>query len=261
MGLSLASLSCSIDLHFCFGACTVLFSLLCLDKSIHHLTTRQSRHRTFPSPLLVPLCPFPGGPHSRETTSEFCYGFVLLVPELSINGLYSMCSFHLAQFRQHDVFRIHPQCLSSNRSFFLLRECYSLVIGSPVILFQSCHTVLYPHQQYVHEASSSSPSSAELVSIYFFYRNHPSGREVASHCGSGCISPMANDVEHLFMDYLPSLCLLQRNVCSYPVPISLLTFKAINHMVECTLLTFFFHFSHLYFFLLFLLSCLLLDCS
>ena len=38
-----------------------------------------------------------------------------------------------------------------------------------------------------------------------------------------CISPMINDVEHLFITYWPSVCLLWKNLYSDPLPICKIT--------------------------------------
>lgn len=76
--------------------------------------------------------------------------------------------------------------------FSLLRNCQSF--------FQSCCTVLYSHQQCMR-----IPITIHLCQylLPIFEFNHPSGYEVISHCGTGLMSLMTNDVEHLF------LCLLE----------------------------------------------------
>ena len=91
-------------------------------------------------------------------------------------------------------------------------------MGTPVFSFlrklhtilHNCCTNLYSHQQCRRVfLSTSSPA---FINCRVFYDSHSDWCEVIPHCSLGLHSLIISNVEHLFICFWPSECLLWRNV-------------------------------------------------
>ena len=143
-------------------------------------------------------------------------------------SIHHLICFHLLLIMNKAAINIHIQIFLGTYFSFLLgpylemelldhvvTECFNCLKNYQVA-FQSDCTILYPLQQYMRVLIPVQPHSD--FSDFFFGYSHPGGVKWYLAVFWICISLMTNDVDRLFMCFLPFVYLL-RNVISDSLPI------------------------------------------